>query len=219
MADIRDTCPQGVSSYEEWHGPYEVVRHPDTGRYFVVDNANRLASTLPVKGFAELEAAQRSRDAIDERRAGKERARALADHIFTTAMATLDPLGTPDSRRSEQAMAAAQLLLDTYADPTGICYDQDERPYYRVDASDGSGWFVVDFGYVNLHVRHVADPQQDQDLIVIDGGAPGSFMSPGSKPAGWNRGHTLAEVDAWVREVGEDYARNVPQIVAWSRRH
>jgi len=216
--DVRTVVPAGYSPEEEWHGPYEVVRHADTGNYVVIDNAGRYAMTAQVT-FGDRSAASASRDEIDRQRAARENARGVADRLFTTGMEILDPGGTEESRAAERTLERASGLLDTYGDAHLVAYDVDDRPYVRLEDADGSGWFAADYGDAHITIRHVAEEDTDVDRIEPAGSQPGSFFSPGGKRPGWTLNDLRAELAAWVAELGADYAASLPRVAAWQARH
>src|SRR5579872_3803505 len=51
--DARVHAPEGHSPSDEYHGSYEVVQHPETGRYHVIDNAGRHGPGGPWNGFEQ----------------------------------------------------------------------------------------------------------------------------------------------------------------------
>ena len=206
----RVLAPHGVSPQDEWHGPYEVVQHPDGG-YFVIDNAGRRASVLPLRGFSTVENAERSRDYIDARRASKESAKAIAESLWNGAMQALDPLGTPESRQSQADASSADLLLSLYGPNATVTWHDDERPHVQTIASSPQ-WFVVDRAGALLHVRHVSDPDTDIAVLAV---APATERIA----AGWSAEDARRQADAWVAESGRDYARNIPAIIAWLDAH
>src|SRR6516165_7925337 len=113
--DARVHEPQGYSPEDEWHGPYEVVKHPGTGEFHVVDNAGRHAPGRTWRGFDTQMQAERSRDYIDRRQQSKDLGRQLANSIYDKSMEILDPGGTKESRQSERNQDRGEALMTRYA--------------------------------------------------------------------------------------------------------
>ena len=211
----REYEPDGVSPQEEWHGPYEVVQHPQTGRYHVVDNQGRRA-LIGGQGFSTEEQAGRSRDAIDQMRSSYEKGRGLADRLFNGAMDIFDPGGTDESRRSEQNMESANHLLMRY-EPHHIKYDSDDKPY--AEARHPSGWSARDYGGNSVHIYHDATGDEySHDLIDVPGGARGDFFTPGGKPVGYDHAALTKELHSWVHDHGDEYAQHDRKIQRWNQR-
>jgi hypothetical protein len=113
--DARVHAPEGHSPSDEYHGSYEVVQHPETGRYHVIDNAGRHGPGGPWNGFEHQLQAERSRDYIEKRQRSKEIGRGIANGIFEKTMDIFDPGGTEESRQSDRNLAAGQDLMTRYA--------------------------------------------------------------------------------------------------------
>jgi len=161
--DARVARPEGYSPSDEYHGSYEVVRHPDTGRFHVVDNQGRHAGA-GYDGAPTQIGAERSRDYIEKRQMGKERARGIADKLMGGGMEALDPGGTAESRESEANMAAASDMMGRYEGGRGkVKFDSDEeggRPYYErehhLPNGQASGWYAKHYGGPSADVYHRA---------------------------------------------------------------
>jgi 8-oxo-dGTP pyrophosphatase MutT (NUDIX family) len=214
--EYREHKPDGISPQEEWHGPYEVVRHPETQRYHVVDNQGRNA-LFSRHGWDDPEAAHRSRDYIDKDRASREKAKGMADRIFNGAMEILDPGGTEESRRSQRNMDSASNLLNRY-EPHHIKYDENDEPY--AVAHHPSGWEARDYGGPNVHIYHRATGEEAHDLIDASDGVEGrgGIFTPGYKPVGYGHPQLKQELHNWVSEVGDDYESSIPKIQRWKRQ-
>jgi hypothetical protein len=218
----RQHAPQGISPSEEWHGPYEVVQHPDTGHYHTVDNQGREASGLSLPsqaGTPDLDLANRRRDHVDQSRASKEKAKGIADKLWNDTNEIFDPGGTEESRRSDKNMRAANQLLNHY-EPHHIKYDPDDEPY--AEATHPSGWQARDYGGVNLHIHHAATGEDlHEALDVGDYGGNASPFSQNKKPDGWNHQHLQAHLNGFVQDYGKDFAENMgdPRIKRWQRRN
>lgn len=199
---------------DEWHGPYTTIKHPDTGKYHVVDNQNRITHAGPREGMDDQGRAEERRDYIDKRMTSKEKAKGLAEHIFNSTMEIMDPGGTPESRESERNMQSASDLMKHY-EPHHIKYDDNDEPYAH--AQHPSGWQMRDYGGNNLHVYHAATGDTEHDLVHPQGGDDGSIFQPGHKREGFDHGELKKELNSWVGESGDDYARNTPEVSHWQR--
>jgi hypothetical protein len=173
--DARTHEPQGYSPEDEWHGPYEVVKHPQTGKFHVIDNAGRHAPMGGWQGFRTQMQAERSRDYIDQRQQSKERGRELADKIFGGGMEILDPGGTEESRQSEENTRTGQELMTRYAGGRGqIKTEPDEeggRPYYERDITHENGrptgWYARHYGGPSAHIYHRATGEEAHDDVHL----------------------------------------------------
>ena len=235
----RAQAPEGHSPSEEWHGPYEVTQHPDTGRFHVLDNAGRKAPG-PHDGFPDQLSAERSRDYVDRRQQSKEKARGIAENLWGGVMDVLDPGGTDESRRTEHKTRVLNDLMHRYqggqahpltpgrfgADDYDRDGDGEGEPYYEVADPGGSGWTARDYGGPNLHIYHQATPNEAHDLV--DAGDPATRNSHDrQKPPGYGHEEMHTDLQHWIHGdpddedaygVGADYARNDPAISRWQRR-
>lgn len=233
----RAHAPQGVSPSEEYHGSYEVVRHPETGRFHVIDNAGRSADVLPLNGFDTQLKAERSRDYIEKRRQGKERAKGIAEAWWAAGHEALDPGGTDESRRSEDNMQTASELMDRYHGGLGeIKFDSDEEggaPYYEREHLIGthpSGWYAKHYGGAHANVFHRATGDESHDLIHLPQHPEddGIKMIPRIHPD-FGDDHLAGALADWhdrpdgMREhletTNPEYDRNARAIQRWKRRH
>jgi hypothetical protein len=173
--DARVHKPEGYSPEDEWHGPYEVVKHPETGHFHVVDNAGRHAPGPSWRGHETQLRAERSRDYIDRRQQSKDLGRSLADKIWSGGAEVLDPGGTEESRQSEENTRRGSELMGRYAGGRGhIKFDSDEEggaPYYEREHAlangKGSGWYVKHYGGPRMDVYHRATGDLSHDSIHI----------------------------------------------------
>jgi hypothetical protein len=158
-------APEGISDREDYHGPYGTVRHPETNRFHVVDNAGR-ATGIPYNGFETQLQAERSRDYIDQRQQSKAVGKAMADSMYSGLMEVMDPGGTDESRQAERNTARGQELMTRYAGGKGKIKFEDEdegnggRPYYERDHylpnGKPSGWYTRHYGGTQLDIYHRA---------------------------------------------------------------
>ena len=171
--DARVHEPQGHSPEDEWHGPYEVVKHPGTGEFHVVDNAGRHAPGRTWRGFDTQMQAERSRDYIDRRQQSKDLGRQLANSIYDKSMEILDPGGTKESRQSERNQDRGEALMTRYAGGRGkIKFDPDDEggaPYYERDhyLPDGrpSGWYAKHYGGPFAEIYHRATGSESHEML------------------------------------------------------
>jgi hypothetical protein len=170
--DARVARPEGASPAEEWHGPYEVVKHPDTGRFHIIDNAGR-DKTPGWKGFEHQMPAERSRDYIDKRMQSKEKAKGIAEKLFSGVMDIMDPGGTPESRESERNTQAGQDLMTRYAGGRGRVKmdpeDEGGAPYYERDHyhenGKPSGWYAKHYGGTHFEIYHRGTGDEAHDAV------------------------------------------------------
>lgn len=173
--DARVHEPQGHSPPDEWHGPYEVVKHPQTGEFHVVDNAGRQAPGMSWRGHPTQMHAERSRDYIDRRQQSKDLGRSLADKIWSGGEDILDPGGTAESRQSEENTRRGSELMGRYAGGRGqIKFDPDEEggaPYYErehmLPNGKGSGWYARHRGGASLDMYHRATGDVAHDHVYL----------------------------------------------------
>jgi hypothetical protein len=174
--DARVHEPSGHSPEDEWHGPYEVVKHPQTGEFHVVDNAGRHAPGMgSYRGFPTQMHAERSRDYIDRRQQSKERAHGIVDKIWGGGMEVLDPGGTEESRQSEENTRRGSELMGRYAGGKGeIKFDPDEEggaPYYHREITHENGrqtgWYVKHYGGSHATVYHHATGDEAHDEVHL----------------------------------------------------
>jgi hypothetical protein len=239
----RDHEPQGISPAEEWHGPYEVVRHPATGRYHVVDNAGREADPdeegptwhdhLP-PGHPTRESAERARGHIDDRQQRIERSKGLARSFIDFFHNMNDPGGTEEGRQSDRNLSDAQELMTRYDGGRGrIRFDPEEEggaPFYDrehyLDDGRPSGWYVKHYGGIQAPVHHRATGDQEPwaEIDLPDSGdGTGRHL-----PAGFGEPDLAARLKAWHDEEGgmrhyyenDKYGReSEPRIHRWRQRH
>lgn len=229
----RDMIPSGQSPQDEWHGPYEVVQHPETKKFHVVDNQGRHATVLDaIHGHPTQEHAERSRDYIDQRRAGQERARALGETLWGGASEALDPGGTEESRESDRNIQAGEDLMGRYAGGRGqLKFDSDEEgghPYYEREHYLGngrsSGWYVRHYGGPQADVYHRATGDRSHGVIRFPQHPEdaGISMVPRIHPdfddvdLGRALGSWHDNEEGGERQYLE---HNVPQIQRWKKQH
>lgn len=172
--DARVARPEGYSPDEEWHGPYEVVRHPDTGEFHIVDNAGRKSGGYNLKFPTQMQA-ERSRDYIDSRQQSKERGKALADALWEGAHQVMDPGSTPEGRQSDRNLEDAQRLMNRYEGGLGeVKFDPDEEggePYYEREHLDErnrpTGWYAKHYGGPQADVYHRATGDEAHDMVSL----------------------------------------------------
>jgi hypothetical protein len=207
------------SPSEEYHGPYEVIRHAQTGKYHVVDNSGRATRYGGDDGVDDRFYAEHARDYAEHRQSGKERARAMADSMYSGTMNILDPGGTPESRESERNSHAMNSLLDHGYQPQQIKFDEDESPYGEVHHP--SGWTARDYGgHGYLHIHHPATGDEAHDAIQLSESDENGrdYRKPAYGPT-----EALQDLSAWHddHESGtrEHYEQNDPRIRRWRMRH
>jgi hypothetical protein len=178
----RVHAPEGHSPGDEYHGSYEVVRHPETSRFHVVDNAGRKTSVLPLNGFETQLQAERSRDYTEKRQMSKEIGRGIADKIFG-GMDVLDPGGTPESRQSDENMRTGEELMTRYHGGKGqFKFDSDEEggaPHYErehhLESGKPSGWYVKHYGGPRADIYHRATGDEAHDTLWMDEDSHGNL--------------------------------------------
>lgn len=223
--DARTLAPEGHSPEDEWHGPYEVVKHPETGRFHVVDNAGRHAPGMGSwRGHEDQLRAERSRDYIDRRQQSKDLAHGIADKIFNAGMEILDPGGTEESRQSDRNIEAGEQLMSRYAGGRGeIKFDPDEeggQPYYHrehyLPNGKPSGWYAKHYGgpYVDIHHHATGDESHEAIHLPLDehDHVPSDYddISLGKDLKEWH------DEEHGVRHYLES---SDPRIQRWKRRH
>lgn len=160
--DARVHKPEGHSPSDEYHGSYEVVQHPETGRFHVVDNAGRSAHVLPLNGFETQLQAEQSRDYTERRQRSKEIGKGIAEKLWEGMHQVFDPGSTPESRESDRNLQHGQDLMTRYEGGKGqVKFDSDEEggaPYYErehhYENGQGSGWYVKHYGGTHADVYH-----------------------------------------------------------------
>lgn len=228
--DARVHEPQGHSPEDEWHGPYEVVKHPQTGRFHVVDNAGRHAPNSASWSHPDQLHAERSRDYIDRRQQSKERARGIADKLFGDTMEIIDPGGTEESRQSERNTQAGSELMGRYAGGKGeIKFDPDEEggaPYYHREhylaSGKPSGWYAKHYGGTHAEIYHHATGEEAHDLMRFpehpeDEGSMTPRLHPDFDDI--SLGHALREWHDDEEGGARHYLESShPRIQRWRRR-
>jgi hypothetical protein len=190
---FREGSPSGFSPEEEWHGPYEVIKHPVKGTFHVVDNQGRAATMFDSdrRGRPTAENATASRDYIDQRQASREKANGLANKIFegfaqTMGYADSDHMATTQRNRRDESF-----MLE-HSDAQ---YDQD-REQMVVRLPGKNGWYGKHTGaYTEIHHdKHARNVPVDA-IPYYDG---------------WpSREKAQQDLDGWVSEQGQDYEKNV----------
>lgn len=233
--DARVAKPEGYSPSEEYHGSYEVVRHPGTGRFHVVDNAGRHAMTGNPSGFETQLRAERSRDYIEKRQQSKERAKGIADALYEGMHQIFDPGSTPESRESDRNLQRGQDLMTRYEGGRGkVKFDSDEeggQPYYErehyLDNGKPSGWYVKHYGgtHADIYHRATGDSAHDMTWLKSERFPDGTEqLSPA-----YGDEDLAADLKDWHDEEGgsrqhfetEDprYDRHARAIQRWKRQH
>jgi 8-oxo-dGTP pyrophosphatase MutT (NUDIX family) len=223
------------SPEDEWHGPYRVIQHPETGKYHVVDNQNRVTGYGGRNGMDEQHNAEFMRDYADGRQSSKEQAKGIAEKIFGGAMEALDPGGTSESRRAEQNMHNMNRLQERYQggdhhplNPGRFGYDKDDegdngQPYYEVEDPQGSGWTARDYGGTQVKIHHRATGDTEHDLYSFDSSSNEKHPDFGHDELHQvvhNFAHgdpSESEEDRWA--PGPDYAEAEPKIKRWQQRN
>ena len=228
--DARVHEPQGHSPEDEWHGPYEVVKHPQTGKFHVIDNAGRHAPMGGWQGFKTQMQAERSRDYIDRRQQSKEQGAALAGKIFDTGMDVLDPGGTEESRESERNTQAGQELMTRYAGGRGqIKTDPDDEgghPYYdrehMLPNGKGSGWYTKHYGGPSIDMYHRATGDVSHAMIHLPADEHDQL------PDDFDDIELAKHIKAWHDDPQSERSyyendkyghQSEPKIIRWKRRH
>lgn len=227
----RVARPHGMSPEEEYHGPYEVVRHPDTGQYHVVDNQGRRTryggGGRPEGGMDDRFAAEHSRDYAEHKQRSKELARGVFEKFDRNINEILDPGSTPESRESDHRSRAITNLLNIGYHPHDIQAErEDYEPYAEVHHP--SGWNIRDHGGDMLEIHHKATGDDAHDVINVtaphdsalwETTAPWeSRRAPGYGPA-----EAKQDLDHWYndQETGsrEHLEQHEPKIRRWKMRH
>lgn len=217
------------SPEDQYHGPYEVIRHPDTGRYHVVDNQDRVTryggGGPRGKGMEDRFQAEHARDYAEHRQAAKEHGRALADSIFNKSMEILDPGGTPESRESDRRSEGMNRLLNLGYHPKDIQAErEDHEPYAEIHHP--SGFFARDHGGDTVEIGHRATGDEMHDMFNVR--ADDNSASPWSsnRRPGYGPVEVAQELHHWVtgdpEETGggrEHLEQNDPRIRRWKQRH
>lgn len=231
------------SPSDEWHGPYEVIQHPETNKYHVVDNQGRDAGSHRSRGFDDLIKAQDARDTVDRRTQSREKARKMADDLYEGFAQIVDPGSTPESRQSDRHSRSMSELMGRYEGgthhpltPGRFGADGDEHeddgngsPYYEVKDPGGSGWTARDYGGGHIDIHHEARPHEQIDRVHPDGSTQGGWNEKGTKPVGFGHEELHAELQNWIHgdpnepederyAPGKDYARAYPHIEQWQKR-
>ena len=227
--DARVHEPQGYSPEDEWHGPYEVVKHPQTGKFHVVDNAGRHAPMGGWQGFRTQLQAERSRDYIDHRQQSKERGRELANSIYDKGMEVLDPGGTEESRESEENTRQGQDLMTRYAGGRGqLKTEPDEeggRPYYEREHyhENGrpTGWYVKHYGGPQADVYHRATGDAEDTLWLPEDEHGGLHRDFDDIELGRHLKAWYHNPDGMRRHLEEEpwQSGGNERIQRWKRRH
>ena len=228
--DARVHKPEGYSPEDEYHGSYEVVKHPDTGKFHVIDNAGRNAGHW--NGFGTQMQAERSRDYIEKRQRSKEIGKGIAEKLFGDVMEIMDPGGTPESRQSERNLHDAQELMTRYEGGRGQVKmdpeDEGGAPYYERHhyLPDGrkSGWYAKHYGGTHFGIYHMATGDTAHEEIMGLPTAPGEDYK---LHPDYGETHLARDLKQWHGEEhgtrhyyeNEQYGRqNEPRIWRWRRR-
>jgi hypothetical protein len=176
--DARVHAPEGYSPDDEYHGSYEVVRHPETGKFHVVDNQGRHAPHDSSWGGHDTQLrAERSRDYTEKRQQSKENARGIANSLWEGFHQVVDPGSTPESRESDRNLQRGQDLMTRYNGGGGqVKFDSDEEggaPYYEREHhhenGQGSGWYVKHYGGTHADIYHRGTGDETgHDMIWLD---------------------------------------------------
>jgi hypothetical protein len=218
------------SPSDEYHGPYKVIQHAQTGKYHVADNQGRLTDFGGREGMEHQHTAEERRDYAEGRQRSKQVGRQIGEQIFNSTMDILDPGGTPESRQTERHTERLNDLGHRYeggthhpltpgrfgADDHEHEGDGEGQPYYEV--SHPSGYKARDYGGNNIHIYHAATGEMAHDLVGIHGGTEGDFFTKGEKPAGFGHEDLHRELHAWVQDHGADAEHHDPRIPRWQQR-
>jgi hypothetical protein len=222
--------PRGTSPHEEYHGSYEVVRHPQTSRFHVIDNAGRNAGDS--RGFDNQPQAERSRDYIDHSRRVHELGKGFAESLFSKIEDIRDPGGTTESRQSDKVLRDAQDLMTRHEGGRGtVKFDSDEdggAPYYELEHrhQDGqpSGWSARHYGGPWLGIYHKATGNQELTGVSLPVDNREGKLLPG-----YRHQDVENDLNEWHDEEGgerenyetEDprYDRDARKIQRWKQRH
>lgn len=189
----RQAIPAGHSPEEEWHGPYEVVQHPEKKTFHVVDNQGRAASTWDAdwQGRSSADNAEAGRDHIDRTRASKEKAKGFADSLYNGMAKAMgyedgDHMDMVNRNRRDESF-----MLEH----PGATYDQNrEKMVLKIPGKNG--WYGVHTGaYTEMH-HETGARNVPVDAIPYYEGWPSA-----------EKAHK--DVHDWIDDVGEDYEKNV----------
>lgn len=227
--DARAQAPEGHSPSDEYHGSYEVVRHPGTNRFHVIDNAGRAAGNGWNGAETQLQA-ERSRDYIERRQRSKEIGRGIADSLWNSSHEILDPGGTSESRESERNLATGQELMTRYEGAPGqVKFDPDDeggQPYYErehhLPGGAASGWYAKHYGGTHAEVYHRATGDDAHDMLRF----PEHPEDEGSMTPRLHPGFRDQDLAARLREWHDDeeggarqyLEESDPRIKRWRRR-
>lgn len=216
VAGRFDGMGKGISPEDEWHGPYEVVQHPETGRHHVVDNQGRDATVLGMNGFEHKDQAERSRDYIDGRRSSKEKAKGMADSLWGV-FNDMNGFADDDDARNHRQNKAMMELQDRYKGGSGqVKYPEDGDPYYELHHP--SGWIARHHGGPSADVYHQATPDESHDMLDL-----GNWSSEGHKlPEGFGHQHLHDALHEFATDpdgTGRYLEKNDPRIQQWNRRN
>lgn len=239
----RQAVPEGSQPDDEWHGPYEVVQHPETGKFHVVDNQGRHAAPWPFKkdGHDTQTDAESYRDDIDKRMRSKENARSTVDRMLDGAAKAFGYENHDDAMAQQRSQRYTNTMTDLMhryeggehhpLSPGRFGFDDEEhegdqlgQPYYAVKDPGGSGFEARDYGGPYLHVHHESTGEVEHDLID-KGGNHGSMLESPTYPEGWdhesvvNAIHRYAHGDEEGYAPGKDMAEHGdPRIKRWQKR-
>jgi hypothetical protein len=199
--DARVAEPSGHSPSEEWHGPYEVVRHPQTGKFHVVDNAGRHAGES--RGRDTHLQAELTRDYVDRHQQSKEEARNLFGRLSEDIDQIQDPGSTPESRQSDSNLSSGQDLMTRYEGGAGkVKFDSDEEggePYYEREhhlrGGAPSGWTARHYGGPHVQIHHRATGDEGHDVFTLDTDEHGGIGAYGDADLG-------VDLKRWHDEIG-----------------
>lgn len=211
------------SPEDEYHGPYEVIKHPDTGKYHVVDNQDRVTGYGGRKGMDDRFQAEHARDYNDYRQGVKEHARGMAQKMWSGFTDIVDPGGTDESRESERNTRAMNNLQNLGYEPHHIKFDDEDggRPHAEIEHTlpNGrkSGWYGHDHGGSGyLEIKHRATGES-HDAVYLGRDDDQAGRIPGYGPA-----EAQQDLRAWHddHETGarEHYEQNDPRIRRWQQR-
>lgn len=185
----RESVPEGWSPEEEWHGPYEVVKHPKTGNYHIVDNQNRAATYIdsPRVGRPTLDNANSARDHIDRSRSAKEQAKGIVDKIIK--------IGGWQDADHMQAQARNQRDESFALEYPGAKYSKAHDAMVLHVPGSG-GWYGIHRGaYTDIHHATKARNVPVDTIPHYDGWPSASQVH--------------RDVQEWIKDSGPDYAENV----------
>lgn len=232
--DARVHKPEGYSPDDEYHGSYEVVKHPETGKFHVVDNAGRSAGYG--SGFDRQLQAEHSRDYVEKRQQSKEKAHGIADSMMEGIHQIFDPGSTVESRESTRNLQNGQELMSRYAGGKGrVKFDPDDEggePYYErhhyLPNGHESGWYVKHYGGSRADVYHQGTPDEAHDLIDFpEHPEDKNSMSPRIHPdfddislgKALHAWHDNDDEGAETRKYYESRNGGEPRIHRWKQRY